>query len=220
MSLFDIIGPVMVGPSSSHTAGVVRIGNVVKQILGNIPAKATVEFHGSFATTYQGHGSDRAIVAGMLGMSTEDERIRNSLALARDSGMEVDLKAVHQSDGHPNKLVVNAESRTGETLHLVGYSVGGGNILIVRINAIAVEFTGKCNTLIVGHKDTPGVIARVTRALADRGINIASMKVYRALRGGDAIMIIETDQDIDRQLVCGLEQQSGVFSVTSLPSLF
>ena len=199
MDIFDIIGPVMVGPSSSHTAGVVRIGNVARRILGDTAGDIKVMFHGSLADTYKGHGSDRAVIAGMLGFAADDARIRNSLELAEEEGVSFSFQKVKLDDVHPNTLIIHAE-KNGKTVDVVGHSIGGGNILISNINGIEVEFTGKYDTLVINHNDAPGVIASVTKMLADENINIANMKVYRAQKGGSAIMVIDTDDRLSRSL--------------------
>lgn len=200
MNIFDILGPIMVGPSSSHTAGVVRIGNVVNKILGDCPKKAAIKFHGSFSTTYMGHGSDKAIVAGLLGFQTDDPRIKTSFDSAKEQGMEFSFETIDLKNAHPNSILIEAESADGEKVELLGESIGGGNIVIRRINGIAVEFSGTYDTLITCHKDAPGAIALVSNLLSVEGINIATMNVFRARKAGDAIMIIEADGKLKKSL--------------------
>jgi len=196
MNVFDIIGPVMVGPSSSHTAGAARIGKIVRDILGEEPVKAEILLHGSFAKTYKGHGTDKAIVAGLLGMAPEDERIRNSMELAKESGMEVSITTGIIKDAHPNTAEICAVGRDGKKLTVRGTSTGGGNIVINKINGMDVELTAQYNAIIISHSDAPGVIASITGIIAQGGINIANLKGYRSTKGGDSVMIIETDQEI------------------------
>lgn len=200
MNVFDIIGPVMVGPSSSHTAGAVKIGKIVRGLLGEQPVDVVIELHGSFARTYKGHGTDKAIIAGLMGMSPDDGRIRESMELAQKSGMKYTFETVMLKEAHPNTALITATAQTGNKVIVQGASVGGGNIVINKINGMDVEFTGQYNTLIISHHDTPGAIAAVTNLLAYSDINIANMKVYRSYLGGDAIMIIETDQEVSREL--------------------
>ena len=200
MNIFDIIGPVMIGPSSSHTAGAVKIGRVIRALLGEEPVYVVVKFHGSFAKTYKGHGTDKAIIAGIMDMLPDDRRIRDSLELARQANIHFTFEEVTLEGAHPNTALVMAKTKEGHTVTIEGASVGGGNIIIHKIDDLKVEFTGHYNTLIIYHDDAPGAIAAVSNLLAHNHINIASMKVYRSFRGGDAIMIIEMDQDVSDEL--------------------
>jgi L-serine dehydratase len=200
MNLFDIIGPVMVGPSSSHTAGAVRIGRIAGELLGEPPVELSIQLHGSFAKTYKGHGTDRALVAGLMGMKPDDADIECSLRLAEEAGIKVALESVELKDAHPNTAVITAMGGSGRRVTVQGASVGGGNVVINRIDGMEVEFTGSYNTLIISHTDAPGVVASVANLLAGSNVNIASMKVYRLIMGGEAIMVIETDQEIGREL--------------------
>lgn len=200
MNVFDVIGPVMVGPSSSHTAGAVRIGAIAREILGDSPSRAVITFYGSFARTGRGHGTDRAIVGGLLGMPTDSSDIKRSLDKAADDGLTVEFRLSGKKCGHPNAALIEADGKSGGHISILGYSVGGGNVLIKRLNGINVEFTGQYNTLIVPHSDQPGTIAAVTDIFAREGINIAFMRVYRSGQRGKSIMIIETDQPLNAQL--------------------
>ena len=205
MNVFDIIGPIMVGPSSSHTAGAVRIGKIARAVAGGQPAAVTIELYGSFAQTYKGHGTDKAIIAGLLGMAPDDERIIDSLELARELGMTFKFRKSHNKEVHPNTALISAVDQTGKKTIVQGSSVGGGRIVVNRINEINVKFNGEYYTLLVPHNDTPGMIAAVTNLLADQGINIAEMNVYRSHRGGEAMMVIETDQAVKGELVSLIE---------------
>ena len=205
MNVFDIIGPIMVGPSSSHTAGAVRIGKIARAVAGGQPAAVTIEFYGSFAQTYKGHGTDKAIIAGLLGMAPDDERIKDSLELARELGMAFKFRKSHNKEVHPNTALISTVDQTGKKTIVQGSSVGGGRIVVNRINEINVKFNGEYYTLLVPHNDTPGMIAAVTNLLADQGINIAEMNVYRSHRGGEAMMVIETDQAVKGELVSLIE---------------
>lgn len=205
MNVFDIIGPVMVGPSSSHTAGAVRIGRMVRGLLGEQPVSVDIQLHGSFAQTYKGHGTDKAILAGLMGMPPDDEKIRDSMELAREAGMKYQFSKTMIKDAHPNTALITAISRTGEKVIVQGSSVGGGNIVINKINGMDVEFTGEYYTLVIYHKDTPGTVASVANLLACNNINIASMKLHRSYRGGEAVMVIETDQAIKKDAEGSIE---------------
>lgn len=213
MNIFDIIGPVMIGPSSSHTAGAVRIGKFTRSLLEEEVFEAIIKLHGSFADTYKGHGTDNAIIGGLMGFSTDDERIRSSKELAKNAGMSYRIETISLQDEHPNTAVIEAVGKSGRKVEVVGASVGGGNIVIKRINGLDVEFDGQYHSLIVNHKDKPGVIAFVTGMVGKSQINIAGMRDYRSSRGGEAIMIIETDQQVDEKTVFGIKNNSNITNV-------
>ncbi|MBP3637132.1 MAG: L-serine ammonia-lyase, iron-sulfur-dependent subunit beta [Clostridia bacterium] len=193
MDLFDLIGPVMIGPSSSHTAGAARIGLTARMLLGEEIVRAEIGFHGSFAKTYRGHGTDRAVVGGLMGMAVDDPRLRDSLALAQQSGMTVVFSSINIRGAHPNTVRMHITGINGSILQMEAASVGGGNIEVHKLNGLNVDFTGKENTLIIHQTDAPGVIAAVTGALAGQGLNIANMQVYRRKAGADAMMVLELD---------------------------
>ena len=196
LDIFDILGPVMVGPSSSHTAGAVRIGRMARTLLGGEPVKARIGLYGSFAETGQGHGTDRALVAGLLGMKPDDLDIPRSFEVAAERGLSFAFETVRLREAHPNTAVLTVEDARGKTLELQAASTGGGRIRVDRLNGVEVSFTGMFNTLIVRHQDIAGEVANVTRELADVKINIANMSLCRDRRGGDALMVIETDQRV------------------------
>jgi L-serine dehydratase len=196
VSVFDIIGPRMVGPSSSHTAGALRLGLLARGLLGRAPSRARIGLHGSFATTYQGHGTDRAVAAGLMGMAPDDTRIPESLAIARAEGLDLRFEAVDLGpEAHPNTLVFDLEAE-GDRARLVGSSIGGGAVRVSEVNDRPVELTGRFDTLIVIARDVPGTTAAITRLLAEEGVNIAFLGVGREKRGGEATMIIEADHPI------------------------
>lgn len=213
MNVFDIIGPVMIGPSSSHTAGAARLGRITRMLLGEEPKHAHIYLHGSFARTYRGHGTDRAIIGGLLGFGPDDIRIRDSLELAKQAGLSYIFEPTDLGEVHPNTALIEVTSISGKRFSLLGSSVGGGNVVIHRIQNMEVEFTGNYYTLIIPHQDAPGVVANVTSLLSKKQINIAQMKVYRMRRGGEAMLIIETDEHIDNELVPQLEKLPHVTSV-------
>ena len=197
MVVFDIIGPIMIGPSSSHTAGACRIGKYARSILDEDVKKADIYFSGSFAKTYQGHGTDKAIVAGLMGMDTDDLRIRNSLDLAKEAGMEYTFIPTQIDDAHPNTVLLKLTGVNGKQWEVEGASVGGGRISIRRINGTPVDISGDATTQLVYHLDTPGMISAVTNILARRGVNIGKFELRRAVKGGEAVMVIEIDGDIE-----------------------
>lgn len=214
MRLFDILGPVMIGPSSSHTAGAVRIGRTALRLLGTAPRKAEILLHGSFAMTGSGHGTDRALIAGLLGMQPDDADIPRSFELAREAGLAFSFGSVTLRGVHPNTAVLKLTGEDGRTLNVVASSVGGGRIQIVEIDGITVNFSGEQNTLIVHNSDTPGHVSEVTTALAHRGINIATMQLYRSEQGGYAVMVLECDQPIPAELAEWLRSIRGIIKVT------
>lgn len=200
MDVFDMIGPVMIGPSSSHTAGAVKIGRMARQFFGEQPEYAQITLYGSFAQTGSGHGTDKAIVAGLLDYSYDDERIRDSFRFAKQTGLSVSFQTAELKNAHPNTALITLK-KGKKVLSLTGSSIGGGSIRIDNINGFDVDFSGSYNTLLILHEDTPGAIASVTGLVAENRINIASMKMYRTRRGGDAMMVIETDQVINPDLM-------------------
>lgn len=208
--VFDIIGPIMIGPSSSHTAGAVRIGLMARKILGEEAIKAEICFHGSFAQTYRGHGTDRAIIAGILGFSADDERIKSALDIAYAQGLCYVFNTVELDGAHPNTAVICLTGRSGRRSRIVGSSVGGGNILISNIDGYEVELAGKYHTLISVHRDKPGVITKVTSILAEYGINVAFMRVSRKIRGEEALMMIEADDALPDEAVRQAASVAGV----------
>ncbi len=216
MSVFDVIGPRMVGPSSSHTAGALRLGLLARAALGCAPEKAVVGLHGSFATTYRGHGTDRAVAAGLLGMAPDDPRIPNSLSVAREAGLEIDFEAVDLGpEAHPNTLVFDLRG-DGRAATLTGSSVGGGAVRVTEVNGREVEITGEFDTLMVVARDVPGTTAAVTRLLAERDVNIAFLEVTRQKRGGEATMIVEADHPIPEAVIDAVAEFEWVKSVRRL----
>lgn len=197
LSAFDIIGPRMMGPSSSHTAGAARLAKMAGRIGGPDIVKATFTLYGSFAKTYRGHGTDKALVAGLLGMEPDDERLPDSFAEAERQGLEIHWRLSDEQKPHPNTVLIDTVNRKGGTASIVGQSIGGGNLVITNINGVDVEITGEYPTLIVDHIDEPGVVGCVTRVLGECSINIAFMRVFRKTRGGKAYMVIEMDDTVN-----------------------
>ncbi len=214
LDIFDILGPVMVGPSSSHTAGAVRIGQMARTLLGGQPVKADIALHGSFAETGQGHGTDKALVAGLLGMRPDDLNIPNSFKLAEEQGLAFAFRTVQLRDAHPNTAVLSVEDAEGKKMTVQGVSLGGGRVRIDKINGVDVNFTGAYNTLIVHHQDVAGELSRITNELAVGGVNIANMSLCRNRRGGDVLTIIETDQKLKNDVVKRIGSLYAVQDVT------
>lgn len=201
-SLSEISGPIMVGPSSSHTAGACRIGKISKIIANGEICEVIFHLHGSFGKTYKGHGTDRALVGGILGMDTDDERIINSMDIARSEGIkfsfvEIDLGSIY----HPNTVKLDITVKSGKKVSIIASSVGGGNIEIVSINGKQVYFTGQYNTLLINHIDKPGIVHKASGILSNNDINIAYLKVFRDRKGDKASMVFELDQIIDDKII-------------------
>lgn len=195
-SVFDIIGPVMIGPSSSHTAGAARIGKVIRRILGEQPLSADIYLYESFAKTYRGHGTDIALVGGLLGMEPDDDRLSKSLEIAHERGMEVAFIPKIEKADHPNqvKMVLKTKDRT---MTCTGISIGGGSIQISELNGFKINLDFSTPTYITFHQDKPGVVANVTKLLSEQNINISTMTLTREAKGEKAMMIIEVDNRVE-----------------------
>ncbi len=193
MNLFNMIGPVMIGPSSSHTAGACRIGYISRALLGEDVQRAEIGLHGSFAKTYIGHGTDRAVAGGLMGMREDDPRLRHSLDIAAEKGVTFRFYPVVIKDAHPNTLLVDLAGVNGARIQVQASSVGGGAIVVKSIDGMEVGFQGESPTIVIRHRDQPGAVARVSGILGDARQNIATMRVFRKEAGGDAIMALEMD---------------------------
>ncbi|MDF2499556.1 MAG: sdhB [Anaerosporomusa subterranea] len=204
MGVFDIVGPVMIGPSSSHTAGAVRLGKMARTILGEAPVAVTINLYGSFARTYKGHGTDKALVAGLLGFSAEDTRIKDAINLAAQANLHVTFRTVEGGDFHPNTAQMQLKGISGKSVKVTGASIGGGRIVITQIDGYDVEITGDYYTLITLHQDKPGIIAMITQILAQQNVNIAFMKVSRKQKGVQALMVLETDHPIPEEVLAAI----------------
>lgn len=216
MHLFDIIGPVMIGPSSSHTAGAARIGLVTRRLLSAMPVQADIAFHGSFAKTYAGHGTDRAVAGGLMGFDVDDARLRDSLTLAREAGLVLRFSTVTLKNAHPNTIVIDAKAADGRRIVVTAASTGGGSIRVQSMNGLEVGFTGVQNTIIIQHRDAPGVIASVSGLIAARKMNIATMRVFRRRQGAEAVMVLEVDGRPEDALLNELQALREIDSVTFL----
>lgn len=216
MNIYDILGPIMVGPSSSHTAGAVRIGLIALKLLGERPIKANIILHGSFSATGAGHGTDKALIAGLLGMHPDDIRIPDSFNVAREEGLEFSFESKNLKDAHPNTAILQVKGESGRELEIQASSVGGGRIMVNKIDGIDVNFSGESPTLIVHNIDQPGHVAEVTSMLSHKSVNIATMQLFRDHRGGYAVMVIETDSEIPEESIEWLRHLEGVIKVTYL----
>lgn len=210
ISIFDVVGPVMIGPSSSHTAGAAALSRIGREIIGEPFSYVSFGLHGSFADTGAGHGTDRALVAGALGMRPDDERIRDSFRLAKEAGMGYDFHRVELEDVHENTVQMVFTLRSGRKREIIGSSIGGGRIIITRIDGYETALTAQSNTIMVEHRDVPGVVSGITRALALNHINIANMQLARKSRGDMAFTIIEVDQSIDDMTLHDIDWVDGV----------
>ena len=194
VSLLDIIGPVMVGPSSSHTAGACRLGLLARGLVGGTPERATIELHGSFARTGEGHGTDKAIVAGLMGFRPDDDRIRTSLEIAEREGLRYKFeKTTIDEEAHPNTVRISLECGERSAV-MVGSSLGAGRVLVTEIDGFPVEVSGNYHTIVLVAEDVKGSVARIATLLSDDGLNIATLRLTRKRRGGDAFMVIELDE--------------------------
>jgi L-serine dehydratase len=214
MDIFDILGPVMVGPSSSHTAGAARIGRIARHLLGCPPRRAEILLHGSFAATGAGHGTDRALVAGLLDLAPDDVRLPDSFALARQAGMEVTFGKAALRDAHPNTALLKLTGPEGQRVQVQASSLGGGRVRVDAIDGLSATFTGELPTLVIRNQDAPGHVSKVSAILSRQSVNIATMQLYRDRRGGLAVMVLESDQPIDRRVVDQLRAQPGIVGVT------
>lgn len=214
IGLFDVIGPVMVGPSSSHTSGAATISWMARQIFTGTPVKAAFTLYGSFAETYKGHGTDRALIGGMLGYRSNDIRIRNAYQQAAKSGFKVEFKVDKETAvSHPNTVDVVMTGDDGHTLLIRGESIGGGRVRIRRLNDIEVDFTGEYSTMIIGHQDVTGTVAYITSCLAEEAVNVATLKLFREGKGLKAVTVIETDSMVSEELKEKILQYETVTSV-------
>ena len=214
MNLFDILGPVMVGPSSSHTAGAVKIGYVARRLLGEAVAKAEILLYGSFLATGRGHGTQLALVAGLLGMQPDDSRIPNSYQAAKEAGMEFVLGEADLKDAHPNSVLLKLTGVSGKYMEVVGESIGGSRINIASVDGMAAGFSGEKPTLMVHNQDRPGYVAEVSGMLSANHVNIATMQLGRVSRGGSALMVIECDDEVPQSVIDWLNHLEGIDRVT------
>ncbi|MEY8763717.1 MULTISPECIES: L-serine ammonia-lyase, iron-sulfur-dependent subunit beta [Clostridium] len=216
-SVFDILGPVMIGPSSSHTAGAARLGKIAGTIAGGKIKKVQFFLHGSFAKTYKGHGTDKALIAGILGMNPWDKNLRNSMELAKEKGIEFEFIETDLGDVHPNtvKFVIMCED--GRVSEIMGSSIGGGNVIITEVDGDKIEFTGVYPTILINHIDVPGMVAKVSQVLYKYKINIAFMRVYREnVKGAKAAMVFEVDDFVSDDVVNEISKIPNIHKVRAI----
>ena len=213
IDIFDIMGPIMVGPSSSHTAGAVRIGRMARTLLREEPVKADIHLHGSFAGTGVGHGTDRALVAGLLGMAPDNLDIPRSFEVAEERGLDFKFDEVDLRDVHPNSVLMELIGDKGGRLSIRASSTGGGRIRVDELDGVEVDFTGDYNTLIIQNMDNQGNLSEVTTALSLAQVNVANMGVRRSSKGGSVMMIIETDDPVPDAILQLIENRPGILQV-------
>lgn len=214
VSLLDIIGPVMVGPSSSHTAGACRLGLLARCLVGGTPERALLELHGSFARTGEGHGTDKALAGGLMGFRPDDERLREALEIIDREGLDYRFeKTTLDDDAHPNTVRITVE-RAGRKSVMVGSSLGAGRVVVTEIDGYPVSVTGNLHTIVLVAEDVKGSVARIATILSDADVNIATLRLSRKSRGGDAFMVIEVDEqpgDAVRDAIRGLSWVTWAF---------
>lgn len=214
ISVFDVIGPNMIGPSSSHTAGAAVIAFLAQKMINGPLVRADFTLYGSFAKTYRGHGTDRALLGGIMGFSTDDMRIRRSFEIAEERGLKFSFTVnEEETEVHPNTVDIDMENAAGQKMVIRGESLGGGKVRIVRINGVKVEFTGEYSAVIVIHQDKPGVVAHITKCLSDRNVNIAFMRLFREKKGEIAYSIVESDGSLPEDVAEKLRENRNVHDV-------
>ena len=214
ISVFDVLGPNMIGPSSSHTAGAAIIAFLAQKMISPPLVKVDFTLYGSFAKTYKGHGTDRALLGGIMGFSADDTRIRDSFRIAEERGLEFSFTPnEEETEVHPNTVDISIENEAGRKMIVRGESLGGGKVRIVRINQVKVEFTGEYSAVIVIHQDKPGVAAHITKCLSDMNINIAFMRLFRKGKGAIAYTIVESDERLPVEIGEKIRENANVHEV-------
>ncbi|MEI3169887.1 MAG: L-serine ammonia-lyase, iron-sulfur-dependent subunit beta [Lachnospiraceae bacterium] len=215
ISVFDVLGPNMIGPSSSHTAGAARIGFLAQKIIGGNVVRADFSLYGSFAKTYHGHGTDRALLGGIMGFSTDDMRIRNSFEIAQETGLAYTFTPNEaEREIHPNTVDISMTNKNGQTMTIRGESLGGGKVRIVRINGVKVDFTGEYSAIIVVQQDKPGVVFHITaKVLSDRGVNIAFMRLFREAKGHTTYTMVKSNGKLPEDVTESLKDNVNVRDV-------
>ena len=214
ISVFDVLGPNMIGPSSSHTAGAARIAYLAQKMINGPLVRVDFTLYGSFARTYRGHGTDRALLGGIMGFDTDDMRIRDSFRIAEGKGIAFCfVPNEEETDVHPNTVDIHMVNAAGQEMTVRGESLGGGKARISRINGVDVDFTGEYSAVIVIQKDRPGVVAHITKVLSDRGVNIAFMRLFRKAKGEIAYTIVESDGRLPEDMAQKLEDNENVQNV-------
>lgn len=217
-SLFDIMGPVIIGPSSSHTAGAAKLGRLARLIFDEKIKEAEIGLHGSFASTGKGHGTDKALVGGLLGFKPDDVRIRESLELAEDNGVKISFYNVKLPDSHPNSVKITMKNARNQ-LTVIGSSIGGGNVKVTKIEDYKVNITGSLPTIWLIHEDKPGMVGLITSILGSYNLNIAFMQDFRKIKGTAASAIIELDQEVSKYTLNHLKNTNNIEKVRYIPAL-
>lgn len=213
ISAFDVLGPNMIGPSSSHTAGAVAISLLAQKMISGTITSVHFTLYGSFAKTYRGHGTDRALLGGIMGFQTDDERIRDSFTIAAKRGLDYTFSTNEiETDVHPNTVDIRMENEKQEVMTIRGESLGGGKVRISKINGVDVDFTGQYSAVIVVHKDRPGVIAHITKCLTDCNVNIAFLKLFREDKGATAYSIVESDEKLPLAVIDAINSNEHVYN--------
>ena len=219
IGIFDVLGPIMIGPSSSHTAGAARLGKIARTIVNKPIKDVTFLLHGSFKETYKGHGTDRALVAGILGIMPDDERLRDALLIAEKEGLEVHFLPADLGQVHPNTVKILMTDCDDINWEVLGSSIGGGLVEIYEINGNKVKITGEYPTIITCHDDIPGTVSKVSTLFYDNDINIAHMTLVRSQKGKDATMTFEVDNNVSEELIAAIKAVEGVNRVILINSL-
>lgn len=219
IGVFDVIGPIMIGPSSSHTAGAARLGKIARTIVNKPIKSVTFLLHGSFKETYKGHGTDRALVAGILGMEPEDARLRTSLEIAKEEGLSFEFQPADLGQCHPNTVKMLMTDCDGMSWEVLGSSIGGGLVTIQEINGNKVQITGEHPTIITCHDDIPGTVSKVSTVIFENNINIAHMTLVRSQKGKDATMTMEVDHRLSDEVVETIKGIAGINRVIVINSL-
>ena len=219
IGIFDVLGPIMIGPSSSHTAGAARLGKIARTIVNKPIKDVTFLLHGSFKETYKGHGTDRALVAGILGMVPDDERLRDALLIAEKEGLEVHFLPADLGQVHPNTVKILMTDCDDINWEVLGSSIGGGLVEIYEINGNKVKITGEYPTIITCYDDIPGTVSKVSTLFYDNDINIAHMTLVRSQKGKDATMTFEVDNNVSEELIAAIKAVEGVNRVILINSL-
>ncbi len=222
--IFDVIGPVMVGPSSSHTAGAVKIGNMAAQIFNKEIVKVEFFLHGSFAKTYQGHGTDKALLAGVMGMLPDAKGIKHAFELAEKSKIKYQFIEQDLGEVHPNTVKIKLYNKEevvdrDDKVEVTGSSIGGGKILVTRINTFDVEIDGEYPTIVTKHFDKAGMINKITQVLYEHRVNIAFMKVFRHVKGEKARLLVQTDELVSNDIISSIKEMEGIVEVRFIEPL-
>ncbi|MGM0420212.1 MAG: L-serine ammonia-lyase, iron-sulfur-dependent subunit beta [Bacillota bacterium] len=217
-SIFDIMGPIIIGPSSSHTAGAAKLGRIAKLIFAEEINSAEIYLHGSFASTGKGHGTDKALVGGILGFTPDDERIKTALKIAKSRGLQIKFSNIKLADAHPNSVKI-VLSNDRNRISMIGCSIGGGNIKVKQIDEYEVNITGSLPTLWILHHDRPGLVGLITSILGSYQLNIAFMQDFRRAKGALASAIIELDEEVSDYTIRHLQNTNNIKQVRYIPSL-